>query len=64
MNIDSNKEIPLKIKEQENMIIKSFEKNYEIDAFINIFISIINADSKISIRLIDYFITKFSKNEH
>ena len=49
------------ITSQENMIIKSFEKNYENDIIINIFISIINSNSKISIRLIDYFITKFSK---
>ena len=52
----------IQITSQENMIIKSLEKIYKDDNYINIFISIINSQSKISIRLIDYFVTKFSKN--
>jgi len=52
----------IQITSQENMIIKSLEKIYNDDNYINIFISIINSQSKISIRLIDHFVTKFSKN--
>lgn len=52
----------IQITSQENMIIKSFEKFYENEDNINLFIAIINSDSKISIRLIDHFVTKFSKN--
>jgi len=50
------------ITSQENMIIKSLEKFYEDIKNINLFIPILNFESKISIRLIDYFITKYSKN--
>jgi hypothetical protein len=50
------------ITSQESMIIKSLEKFYEDNTNIQIFIPIINSQSKISIRLIDYFITKYSKN--
>lgn len=51
----------IQISSQENMLLKSIENFY-----INLentydFLSIINSDSKISIRLIDYFVTKFSK---
>jgi len=49
------------ITSQENMIIKSLEKFYEEDININLFIPIINSESKISIRLIDHFATKYSK---
>ena len=52
----------IEISSQENMIIKSLEKFYEDPININYFIPIINSESKISIRLIDYFITKYSKN--
>ena len=43
------------------MIIKSLEKFYEDPININTFIPIINSESKISIRLIDHFVTKYSK---
>ena len=49
------------ISSQENMIIKSLEKFYEDNININLFIPIINSESKISIRLIDHFVTKYSK---
>jgi hypothetical protein len=49
------------ISSQENMLLKSIEKFYSTLKFVNDFISIINSDSKISIRLIDYFVTKYSK---
>jgi hypothetical protein len=52
----------IQITSQENMIIKSLEKFYEDEQNINLFIPILNFESKISIRLIDYFITKYSKN--
>lgn len=52
----------IQITSQENMIIKSLEKFYEDDLCINLFIPIVNSESKISIRLIDHFVTKFSKN--
>jgi hypothetical protein len=49
------------ISSQESMLIKSFENFYETLNHVKEFISIINSESKISIRLIDYFVTKFSK---
>jgi hypothetical protein len=52
----------IEITSQESMIIKSLEKFYEDESNIELFIPIINSQSKISIRLIDYFITKYSKN--
>jgi len=52
----------IQISSQENMIIKSLEKFYEDNQNINLFIPILNYESKISIRLIDYFITKYSKH--
>lgn len=52
----------IQITSQENMIIKSLEKFYEDNYNIELFISIINSQSKISIRLIDHFVTKHSKN--
>ena len=52
----------IQITSQENMIIKSLEKFYEDDVNINLFIPIINSESRISIRLIDHFVTKYSKN--
>jgi hypothetical protein len=51
----------IQISSQENIIIKSFEKFYENKQNINLLIEIINSKSKISIRLIDYFVTKYSK---
>jgi len=52
----------IQITSQENMIIKSLEKFYEDDSYIKRFIPIVNSESKISIRLIDHFVTKYSKN--
>jgi hypothetical protein len=52
----------IEITSQESMIIKSLEKFYEEEENIKLFIPIVNSESKISIRLIDYFITKYSKN--
>lgn len=49
------------ISSQENMIIKSLEKFYDDENNINLFLPIVNSESEISIRLIDYFITKYSK---
>jgi hypothetical protein len=51
----------IQINSQENMLLKSFEKFYSTTKYFNDFLFIINSDSKISIRLIDYFITKYSK---
>jgi hypothetical protein len=51
----------IKITSQEHMIIKSMEKFYEDDKNINMFINIINSNTSISIRLIDHFVTKYSK---
>jgi len=51
----------IQISSQENMLLKSIEKFYSTLKFVNDFISIINSNSKISIRLIDYFVTKYSK---
>jgi len=52
----------IQITSQENMIIKSLEKFYEDNQNINLFIPILNSESQISIRLIDHFVTKYSKN--
>ena len=52
----------IQITSQENMIIKSLEKFYEDDKNVDIFLDIINLESIMSIRLIDYFVTKYSKN--
>ena len=51
----------IQISSQENMIIKSMEKFYESIENGLAFIPIINSESEISIRLIDYFVTKYSK---
>ena len=51
----------IQITSQENMIMKSLEKFYEIPENISLFIPIVNSESKISIRLIDHFVTKYSK---
>ena len=49
------------ITSQEHMIIKSFNDFYDNLMIVNLFIPILNSNSKISIRLIDYFVTKYSK---
>ena len=51
----------IQITSHENMIMKSLEKFYEIPEKISLFIPIVNSESKISIRLIDHFVTKYSK---
>ncbi len=51
----------IQITSQENILLKSFEKFYENLENIYDFLSIINSESNISIRLIDYFVTKYSK---
>jgi len=45
----------------ELLILKSFEKFYENKVYIENFMNIINCNNNISIRLIDYFITKYAK---
>jgi hypothetical protein len=52
----------IQITSQEDMIIKSLNFFYENDEHIDIFLNIINLNSLMSIRLIDYFVTKYSKN--
>jgi hypothetical protein len=52
----------INITSQENNIIKSFINFYEINEYSNIFIYLISNNSPISIRLIDHFVTKYSKN--
>ena len=52
----------IEITSQEDMIIKSLNNFYENDNNITIFLDIINLNSIMSIRLIDYFVTKYSKN--
>ena len=51
----------IQITSQEHMIIKSMESFYTNPQNIMLFMSIINSRSNISIRLIDYFVTKYSK---
>ena len=61
--LELNKEViaNIKITSQEAMILKSIESFYLNDINNNIFINIITSYINISIRLIDYFITKYSK---
>ena len=61
--VDLNKEVidNIKITSQEAMILKSIESFYLNDINSSIFINIITSYTNISIRLIDYFITKYSK---
>ena len=51
----------IQITSHENMIMKSQEKFYENLENISLFIPIVNSESIISIRLIDHFVTKYSK---
>ena len=52
----------IQLTSQEYLILKSFELFYQYNDNIEIFYNIINSPSDISIRLIDYFVTKYSKN--
>jgi hypothetical protein len=51
----------IQISSQENRLIKLVEHFYESLTNIKEFTGIINSKSEISIRLIDYFVTKYSK---
>jgi hypothetical protein len=51
----------ISINTQENIILKAIESFYNIKSNSDYFIKIINFESNISIRLIDYFITKYCK---
>ena len=51
----------IQISSQENIILKSIEHFYDNLKEITDFICIINSKSSISIRLIEYFVTKYSK---
>lgn len=51
----------IQITSQENMIIKSMDKFYTYNNNVHLFLSIVNSNANISIRLIDYFVTKYSK---
>jgi hypothetical protein len=59
-----NKEVldNIHISSHESVILKSLEAFYLDAKNSNKFISFLNSHSQISIRLIDYFITKYSKN--
>lgn len=52
----------INITSQENNIIKTFLNFYENNEYTDIFIYLISQNSPISIRLIDHFVTKYSKN--
>ena len=51
----------IQISSQENMLIRSLEKFYLNEDNVNIILPIINGESNISMRLIDYFVTNYSK---
>ncbi len=51
----------IQVSSQENIWLKSLEKFYENLHNVNEFLSIINSNSIISIRLIDHFVTKYAK---
>jgi hypothetical protein len=50
------------ITSQENNIIKSFDSFYKNINNSNIFLYLLSSNSLVSIRLIDHFVTKYSKN--
>ena len=52
----------IQISSQESMIIKSLQHFYSDTNNINLFLSFLKSESQISIRLIDYYVTKYSKN--
>jgi hypothetical protein len=51
----------IKLSSHENTIIKSQESFYELVENILLFLQIVTSESIISIRLIDYFVTKYAK---
>lgn len=51
----------IQITSQENMILKSMEHFYTNKNNVILFMNIISIESGMSIRLIDYFVTKYSK---
>lgn len=51
----------IQISSQENMLIRSLEKFYMKIENIHLILPIINGESNISMRLIDYFVTNYSK---
>lgn len=51
----------IQITSQEHMLIKSLEKFYQNENNINRILPIVNGESTISMRLIDYFVTNYSK---
>ena len=51
----------IQISSQENMLIRSLEKFYMKEENVNIMLPIINGESKISMRLIDFFVTNYAK---
>jgi hypothetical protein len=61
--VELNKEVidNIQITSQEHMILKSMEKFYMDDINIKFFMNITSSFAQVSIRLIDYFITKYSK---
>jgi hypothetical protein len=61
--VELNKEVidNIQITSQEHMILKSMEKFYMDDVNIKFFMNITSSFAQVSIRLIDYFITKYSK---
>jgi len=52
----------INITSQENNIIKSFDSFYKNINNSNIFLYLLSSNSLVSIRLIDHFVTKYSKN--
>lgn len=51
----------IQISSQENMLIRSLEKFYMKNDNMNLILPIINGESNISMRLIDFFVTNYSK---
>ena len=51
----------IQITSQEHMLIKSLEKFYFSNDNMNIMLPIIRGESNISMRLIDFFVTNYSK---
>ena len=54
----------IQISSQENILLKSLENFYKNNSYAKNIIPIVRGESIISMRLIDYFVTNYAKNNH
>ena len=53
-----------KIESRQELLLKTLHKYYYKDNNLRKMLNILNGDNKISLRLIDYFVTNYAKNNH